>query len=115
MEGKSRAIDNRIWGAKPPIFPYISMESPSMFSSLSNYSNDFKLDQTTLTNGLLIEPLRPLRKALLLRSFSGLFPDSLLIAADSGELISGMCSPTSESPCGGHALKWRQQLFGEGH
>ena len=38
---------NRILGGSPHYSLISPLESPSMFNSLSNYSNYFKLDQTT--------------------------------------------------------------------
>ena len=59
MEGGSRGRYKRKLEVPPPILWHLPPWSPppcSTVYSLSNYSTYFKLDQTTLTTGLLIRP-----------------------------------------------------------
>ena len=59
MEGDSRGDIVEYWGLRPQYSVMCPPRIPSMFNSLSNYSNYFKLDQTTLTTGLVRMVVRP--------------------------------------------------------
>jgi hypothetical protein len=52
MEGDSRGTNNRILGARPPVLPYISQESPSMHNSLSSNFKLLQAGSTGLTRAM---------------------------------------------------------------